>query len=298
MKNISPHRAYVASFATRIGQGVGLKSAIFLGFSLLCVSESAAQEDKKFSSTGTGFFITHDGYALTANHVVEHCRGDIGLHGTQIAIKAKLVAADKPHDLAVLKIVPQMNIDNIAYFYTPQTQIKKGDPVVVIGYPRSGEDGGDFPEFTTNSGHVISTEDFVNKKGEKPLLLNNITEQGYSGGPVLDSAGNLVGVTLAGTCISEKCREGFARATSANVGSLEEKQAMDEDLKRHIDANMAASLPIITAFLAQNHVQYELAPAGGVLTDDRMAEIAEAIVQVRCPAREQDLVAGKGLMEE
>jgi len=53
--------------------------------------------------TGTGFFVTSDGYVVTCAHVVD------GVRDTRVIFQSKeysarVVAADKTHDVAVLKI--------------------------------------------------------------------------------------------------------------------------------------------------------------------------------------------------
>jgi serine protease Do len=67
--------------------------------------QSAPEHPRATTSQGSGFFISTDGYALTANHVIEH--------GRSIAIEtddgntypARLVASDPQSDIALLKVL-------------------------------------------------------------------------------------------------------------------------------------------------------------------------------------------------
>ncbi|NBO18128.1 MAG: serine protease, partial [Proteobacteria bacterium] len=82
-----------------------VRAAAVAACALLCAAPASALPDKKLSyAVGTGFYVTHEGHILTANHVVANCAGPISVHGRLVVIKAKLVAADAEHDLALLKI--------------------------------------------------------------------------------------------------------------------------------------------------------------------------------------------------
>ena len=54
--------------------------------------------------TGSGFFVTEDGYLLTSYHVIEGANR-ITLKTAQGVFPAKLVAADKANDVAMLKVI-------------------------------------------------------------------------------------------------------------------------------------------------------------------------------------------------
>ena len=268
-----------------------MNAAKTLSVALMLVLSAYNAQAQNYFSTGTGFFITHDGYVLTAYHVVEHCKGDIGLYGSDLVIKARLAAADKKHDLALVKIIPEMEITNIAYFNPPEGLPKEGDRVIVAGYPRKSTEGVDFPQFRTNRGTIISTDKYLDKNGDKPLLFNNITEQGYSGGPVLDAAGNIIGLTLAGTCIGSQCRADFDRIMAQKPESLEQSQENNQELAHYIDANMAVSLPFLRQFMEANAIEYSEAPADNAPTVDRITEISNSIVNVRCPSTEESIIS-------
>src|SRR5882724_3353519 len=55
------------------------------------------------TGSGTGFFVTQDGYLLTANHVVDGA-AKIIVKTKHLALAARLVKVDKTNDVALLKI--------------------------------------------------------------------------------------------------------------------------------------------------------------------------------------------------
>ncbi|MBY0407862.1 MAG: serine protease, partial [Rickettsiales bacterium] len=59
-------------------------STVALGALALCAlyTEALANKNNKLSyAVGTGFYVTHDGYLITANHVIANCSGPISVHG-------------------------------------------------------------------------------------------------------------------------------------------------------------------------------------------------------------------------
>ena len=72
----------------------------------LCLPALAQNKPKAagpIAGTGTGFFITKDGYLLTTHHVVDGAR-DVSIKTEKGVLPAKVVKVDKKNDLAVLKV--------------------------------------------------------------------------------------------------------------------------------------------------------------------------------------------------
>jgi S1-C subfamily serine protease len=209
-------------------------------------------------STGTGFFISRDGYVLTNNHVVPRCQ-HISVHGAHGQMPAKLIARDIKHDLALLKAssAPVAN----GYISSQKQPLQKGDMVVILGYP------GD----SWKSGRpVMSKGQIINTKGprgeERWVEFSDVLQKGNSGGPLLDATGNVVGVVAA-----------KARAYTYNV-----TEGRTESV-RHFD--LAISLPVIRTFLKKSGVQYHEADSGLYQNARYTAQQAERfVVNVRCKA--------------
>lgn len=234
----------------------------FFAFSMIALSSSAEAAMVRISfSSGTGFFISRDGYALTNNHVVEKCTGPISVHGPKSIMDAKLVATDKEHDLALLKTI--FTVSDIGYFNSMKQPLNAGDPVVVIGYPGQSWRS---QEAVTRSAKIIDNK---GPSGEdKWLQFSDSVQLGNSGGPLLDSSGNVVGVVVA------KAELHILDASSGN-----------ETITK---SDIAISLPTIREFLNASNVQYQEADSGIYLSPDRVGDRSKPfIVNIRCQVPEQ-----------
>jgi len=210
-------------------------------------------------SSGTGFFVTRDGYIVTNNHVVQHC-ANISVSGAVPLSNAKLVSSDVGYDLALLKTdVLAMDEAKLSSIKQP---LRANDPVVVVGYPGQ----------SWQTGHAQMREATIIKtKGprgeEKWLEFSDSLAQGNSGGPLLDSAGNVVGVVAA----------------KGRLVNYNEVAALEETVEKF---DLAISLPVIRQFLANNGVLYREADSGIYLSADRITDDARRfVVNVRCQVK-------------
>ena len=76
---------------------------IWIGLLVVGCGQSVLAADKVSAMSGTGFFITNDGYLLTNHHVVEG-RSDVSIKMEKGWLSAKVVKVDNQNDLAVLKV--------------------------------------------------------------------------------------------------------------------------------------------------------------------------------------------------
>jgi 2-alkenal reductase len=139
--------------------------------------------------SGTGFFITNDGYIITNNHVVEGTQEvEIILSdGTQQT--ADIVGSDPYSDIAVLKA--EGNIPAVAALGNSDA-LDPGESVIAIGSPL-----GDFKN-TVTVGVVSATGRSIDTgKGysiENLIQTDAAINQGNSGGPLVNLAGEVIGV--------------------------------------------------------------------------------------------------------
>lgn len=254
----------------------------------------AAAPPKLPYAVGTGFYVTHDGYLLTANHVVANCSGPISVHGRMMVLRAKVVATDLEHDMALLRIItPDVNIPSVISFRSLNQPIQMGEPVIVTGYP-SESMSGEFAEFITSHAKVTNTKSHIGDNSQ--FMFTYAAKSGFSGGPVLDASGNVLGMTASATCTSATCMEGFKKTFSMRASTVEEVEKLEETIAKHVDTNIAESLPVIFRFLESHKITYQESQAKGAPSADRISEIAESIANIRCPSEEKSLVEHSGIV--
>ena len=93
---------------------------------------SPEPSEREFSSLGSGFVISEDGYIVTNNHVVENA-SDIRVTFTDgLKLEAELIAFDTETDLALLKV----NGEGLPHLeFGDSDTAKVGNWVMAIGNP-------------------------------------------------------------------------------------------------------------------------------------------------------------------
>lgn len=147
--------------------------------------------------TGSGIIFRKAGtiaYIVTNNHVISGANEvDVSLPNGQ-RLKASIVGADATSDLAVLQI-DGSKVDNVAQFGTSST-LRVGEPAIAIGNPL----GLEFSQTVTQGiissiNRTISVENTSNKKNEiKVIQTDAAINPGNSGGPLLNIAGQVIGI--------------------------------------------------------------------------------------------------------
>ncbi|HEU0202351.1 MAG TPA: trypsin-like peptidase domain-containing protein [Burkholderiaceae bacterium] len=141
------------------------------------------------SVAGSGVIATADGYVLTNNHVVESAEEiAIGLPGGRRA-EAKLVGADPETDLAVLKVA-LTGLPAITFGHAENLRV--GDIVLAIGNP--------FEVGQTVTMGIVSAlgrNDLGINRYENFIQTDAAINLGNSGGALVDTDGNLVGINTA-----------------------------------------------------------------------------------------------------
>lgn len=139
--------------------------------------------------SGSGLFISNQGYILTNNHVVEGTQ-DVNIilaDGTQQ--KATIVGTDPYSDIAVLKTSGK--VPAVAMLGNSD-MLKPGETAIAIGSPL-----GDFKNTVTvgvvsATGRSIDTGNGYQIEGL--IQTDAAINQGNSGGPLVDLAGAVIGI--------------------------------------------------------------------------------------------------------
>jgi V8-like Glu-specific endopeptidase len=205
----------------------------------------------KLIATGTGFVINKY-YVVTAEHVLENCNAITVRHGHQ-EIDAQTAARDASNDLGLIRL--QKSIGNTAKLRGGK-RIRLGEMVANYGYPLFGQ---------LSTSATITEGNINNLSGpgndSTVLQFDAPTQPGNSGGPLLDSSGNVVGVAIKG--LSKK----YADATG------------------HIaqNVNFAVKSNIVENFLQSNNIPFQTAASTAKLELPDIAEKAETFtVLVGC----------------
>ncbi len=195
----------------------GLFFVIALMLSVMTVTVSAGSVSEAKNSVvavigqdgmnyGTGFAIGEVGkpveYIVTNNHVVQ---GDEGNTTATIAfdlasndfVSANVYFYDAAKDVAVLKL-PQPTNKREAMVLCPMKNVNPDDAFAALGYP--GNQSTDWPKY--NMDDITVTKGGIKKadriNGVDVYMLDLAITHGNSGGPLVNSQGEVVGINTFG----------------------------------------------------------------------------------------------------
>lgn len=143
---------------------------------------------KVLKGSGSGFYINSDGHILTNYHVVEEC-STVATFKAGESTQATIVSTDPRNDMAVLK--SEQKASKFAKFRGGKG-LKRGADITVIGYPLKGLLSSDA---TATFGYVNALRGIQDDSSK--MQISAPIQHGNSGGPVLDTSGNVVGVIVS-----------------------------------------------------------------------------------------------------
>lgn len=160
---------------------------------------AGAADSQSQGSRGSGFFIDAEGYILTAQHVVDKAKELEVRTADGQRLAARLVVADSQLDLALLKVQSERDAPVLALGDSERIQV--GDLAVVFSYPYGRE--------SSMSLGIISRagRTYPDSAGFDYIQTDAGAYPGVSGGPLLNSQGNVIGMI---TMASERGNLGFA----------------------------------------------------------------------------------------
>lgn len=159
--------------------------------------------EKRQISSGSGFFVSDDGYILTNKHVVldKEAEYSVVLNDGR-KLPAKIIARDPVQDVAVLKV------DGTGFKFIPlgdSDKLQVGQTVIAIGNAL-----GEFQN-TVSVGVVSGLHRSLVASGEQlqeVIQTDAAINPGNSGGPLLNLEGRVVGMSTAMATAAENV--GFA----------------------------------------------------------------------------------------
>jgi hypothetical protein len=134
---------------------------------------------------GSGFVISSDGKIATNLHVIRDMKScGVQLASGELYDNLIVLAFDDRKDLAIVKIagfdLPAIELGN-------SNDVRPGEPVIAIGNP-------DGLQGTVTGGMVSAVRDDPFSSGYKVIQTDAASNPGNSGGPLINSQGQVVGV--------------------------------------------------------------------------------------------------------
>jgi S1-C subfamily serine protease len=205
-------------------------------------------------SSGTGFVVAAQ-RVMTNHHVIERC--------TAVRVRpadggrdlvARVIAQDPRRDLALLAVEGELG-PPLPFRRSPA--VRRGEQVVTYGFPLAG---------LLSSGPTLTTGEISALAGlgdnEQQFQISAPVQQGNSGGPLLDLAGNVVGVI-----VSKLNAQRIAQRTG--------------DIPQNV--NFAVKGEEAIAFLREHRVEPTLADSATLRSAAEVGEIAHrSTLFVRC----------------
>ncbi|MBV9083747.1 MAG: trypsin-like peptidase domain-containing protein [Acidobacteriaceae bacterium] len=143
-------------------------------------------------SLGSGFLVNEDGFILTNFHVISGSSRIRVRLSDQSEYVARALDTDRSDDLALVKIDPKRRLPSLRLGDSDRLQV--GQKVLAIGDP-FGLEGTLTAGVVSSIGRAIQGEGRTRLEGM--IQTDAAINGGNSGGPLLDSGGNVIGINTA-----------------------------------------------------------------------------------------------------
>ena len=217
---------------------------------------------------GSGFIIDNQGHILTNYHVIDDAQTVEVTLWNKKKFKATRIGVDPVHDIALLQITGAQNLQPATL--ADSTHLLVGQLVYAIGNP-FGFSG------TMTRGMISAIRSVLLPSGnriEDAIQTDASVNPGNSGGPLLDSHGNVIGIT---TMIASNPNGGADQ--SAGIGfaiPISTAKAVVEDIMKYGHARRP-SLDIVTLPIGPDEAQQIGLPANyGILIERVLPDGAAA----------------------
>lgn len=142
---------------------------------------------------GSGFVIDPKGYILTNFHVVQDAQSIEVVLGDQTRYPAKFIGADQRNDVALVKVEPKGK-PLVALTLGDSSSLQVGQKVLAIGNPFGFE--------STLTTGVVSALGRTVQTSQSTIIdaaiqTDAAINRGNSGGPLIDSRGEVIGINSA-----------------------------------------------------------------------------------------------------
>ncbi|MGB1448224.1 MAG: trypsin-like peptidase domain-containing protein [Flavobacteriaceae bacterium] len=167
-------------------------------------------ENRERIGTGSGVIVSPDGFIITNNHVIEDATKIEVTTNDNIRYEAELIGTDPYTDIAVLKIKANQSLPYLYFGNSDATQI--GEWVLAIGNPFNLNS-------TVTAGIISAKARDLNARDDKNqsfIQTDAAVNRGNSGGALVNTQGELIGINTAITSLSGGF-EGYSFAVPSNI---------------------------------------------------------------------------------
>jgi serine protease Do len=213
------------------------------------------------TKSGSGVVLTPDGYILTNNHVIDsYNKIEVSLPNNDTIYQATLVGADPTSDLAVIKIDAH-NLTT-AQFGDPSS-LRDGDWVIALGNALGLVQGG--PTVTLGIVSGLGRTFTIGQSAYYDVIQTDAAiNPGNSGGPLINLAGQVVGIDTF--IISSAENIGFAISTNTASRVYNELVQYGHVIRPYLGLSMEDLTPALASQLGisiDKGVLVSYAAAGG-----------------------------------
>lgn len=218
-------------------------------------------ETQELRATGTGIVMSDDGYIITNAHVIyeneEYKCGEAVevsvVFSDETEHDAKIIAYDTETDLAVLKV---NETGLIPAEFGSSEDLRVGELVIAVGNPLG------FDLFGSVTSGIVSAKNRkidINEKSMTLIQTDAAINEGNSGGPLLNSAGQVIGINSA------KMSSSYGSATVEGLGfaiPINDAKIIIDDLINYKYVKGRPQIGITTVDVTESVSRYYDIPLG------------------------------------
>ncbi|MGB4090890.1 MAG: trypsin-like peptidase domain-containing protein [Ruminococcus flavefaciens] len=218
-------------------------------------------QTQQAKATGTGFIITDDGYIVTNAHVIyDESEYNAGL-AIEVSVlfsdetehEAKIIAYDKETDIAVLKVNEKGLTPAIL---GDSDELRVGELVIAVGNPLGFDL---FGSVTSGIVSALNRQISINEKNMTLIQTDAAINNGNSGGPLLNSCGQVIGINSA------KMSSNYGSASVEGLGfaiPMKEAKVIIDDLINYNYVKGRPQIGISTVDVNESYSRYLNIPMG------------------------------------